>query len=93
MPLVTQPAPPAAQLPQPPVWAKGLGIDTQDVQIDLANAVYSPTPEEVSRARRNLEAYREAEARGLGATSVDGQLVDAAHVKLAQAVLAQADRQ
>ncbi|WP_298812345.1 CoA ester lyase [uncultured Gordonia sp.] len=62
-------------------------------QIDLANAVYSPTPEEVSRARRNLEAYREAEARGLGATSVDGQLVDAAHVKLAQAVLAQADRQ
>jgi flagellar hook protein FlgE len=37
-PLVTQPAPPAAQLPQPPVWAKGLGIDTQDVQIDLASA-------------------------------------------------------
>lgn len=37
-PLVTQPAPPAAQLPQPPIWADGLGIDTQDVQIDLANA-------------------------------------------------------
>ena len=60
-------------------------------QIELANKVYSPTPEEVSRARRNLEAYRDAEARGLGATSVDGQLVDAAHVKLAQAVLAQAE--
>lgn len=37
-PLVTQPAPPAAQLPQPPIWADGLGIDTQDVQIDLASA-------------------------------------------------------
>jgi flagellar hook protein FlgE len=37
-PLVTQPAPPAAQLPQPPIWADALGIDTQDVQIDLANA-------------------------------------------------------
>lgn len=37
-PLVVQPAPPAAQLPQPPVWADGLGIDTQDVQIDLASA-------------------------------------------------------
>lgn len=37
-PLVTQPAPPAAQLPQPPIWADSLGIDTQDVQIDLANA-------------------------------------------------------
>jgi len=37
-PLVVQPAPPAAQLPQPPIWADNLGIDTQDVQIDLANA-------------------------------------------------------
>lgn len=37
-PLVVQPAPPAPQLPQPPVWADGLGIDTQDVQIDLASA-------------------------------------------------------
>nr|WP_295107257.1 flagellar hook protein FlgE [uncultured Caulobacter sp.] len=37
-PLVTQPAPPAAQLPQPPIWADGLGIDTQSVQIDLASA-------------------------------------------------------
>ncbi|RRN65088.1 flagellar hook protein FlgE [Caulobacter sp. 602-1] len=37
-PLVVQPAPPAAQLPQPPIWADALGIDTQDVQIDLANA-------------------------------------------------------
>ncbi len=37
-PLVVQPAPPAAPLPQPPVWADGLGIDTQDVQIDLASA-------------------------------------------------------
>lgn len=37
-PLVVQPAPPAAPLPQPPIWADGLGIDTQDVQIDLASA-------------------------------------------------------
>ncbi|WP_454717571.1 flagellar hook protein FlgE [Caulobacter segnis] len=37
-PLVVQPAPPAAQLPQPPIWADSLGIDTQDVQIDLASA-------------------------------------------------------
>lgn len=37
-PLVVQPPPPAAPLPQPPVWADGLGIDTQDVQIDLASA-------------------------------------------------------
>jgi flagellar hook protein FlgE len=35
---VVQPAPPLPQLPQPPIWADGLGIDTQDVQIDLASA-------------------------------------------------------
>ncbi|WP_368680265.1 CoA ester lyase (plasmid) [Rhodococcus opacus] len=59
-------------------------------QIDIANEIFSPTEEEIQRATRNLEAYREAEARGLGATSVDGQLVDAAHVKLALAILSQA---
>jgi citrate lyase subunit beta / citryl-CoA lyase len=59
-------------------------------QIDIANRIFSPTEEEIARAKRNLEAYRDAEARGLGATSVDGQLVDAAHVKLAEAVLSQA---
>ena len=73
--------------------AAALGFDGKwaihPAQIDIANRVYSPTEEEVARARRNIEAYREAEARGLGATSVDGQLVDAAHVKLAEAVLAQ----
>jgi len=37
-PLVVQPPLPAPQLPQPPIWADSLGIDTQDVQIDLANA-------------------------------------------------------
>jgi citrate lyase subunit beta/citryl-CoA lyase len=59
-------------------------------QIGIANEVFTPTADEITRAQRNLKAYREAEARGLGATGVDGQLVDAAHVKLAEAVLAQA---
>ncbi|MFW0796036.1 CoA ester lyase [Gordonia sp. CPCC 205515] len=75
--------------------AAALGFDGKwaihPTQIDLANSVYSPTPEEIDRARRNIEAYRDAEARGFGATSVDGQLVDAAHIKLAEAVLAQVD--
>ncbi|PIB93586.1 flagellar hook protein FlgE [Caulobacter sp. FWC2] len=38
-PLTVQPTPPVTPpLPQPPIWADSLGIDTQDVQIDLANA-------------------------------------------------------
>jgi citrate lyase subunit beta/citryl-CoA lyase len=76
-------------------WAAALGFSGKwaihPAQIDIANEVFSPTAEEVARARRNLAAYREAEARGLGATGVDGQLVDAAHVKLAEAVLAEAE--
>ncbi|MGW5658049.1 HpcH/HpaI aldolase/citrate lyase family protein [Streptomyces humi] len=57
-------------------------------QIEPANRVFRPTDAEIERARRNLAAYRAAEADGLGATSVDGQLVDAAHVKLAEQILA-----
>ncbi|GAA5052578.1 CoA ester lyase [Nocardia callitridis] len=75
--------------------AAALGFDGKwaihPAQIAIANEVFSPTDAEIQRARRNLDAYRAAEAQGLGATSVDGQLVDAAHVKLAEAVLAQAN--
>ena len=59
-------------------------------QVPVANAVYSPTPEEIALAERNMAAYREAEAQGRGAVGVDGVLVDAAHVKMAQETLARA---
>ncbi|MER7692150.1 CoA ester lyase [Streptomyces sp. NPDC097610] len=57
-------------------------------QIEIANRVFRPTDAEIERARRNIAAYSAAEADGRGATSVDGQLVDAAHVKLAEQILA-----
>jgi citrate lyase subunit beta/citryl-CoA lyase len=59
-------------------------------QIDVANRVYAPTDEEVALAERNVAAYREGEQKGLGAVGVNGVLVDAAHVKMAQAVLERA---
>ena len=59
-------------------------------QVGIANEVYAPTAEEIALAKRNVAAYREAEARGLGAVGVDGVLVDAAHVKLAENTLARA---
>jgi citrate lyase subunit beta/citryl-CoA lyase len=59
-------------------------------QVPIANAVYSPTAEEVALAERNVAAYREAEAQGRGAVGVEGVLVDAAHVKMAEATLARA---
>lgn len=60
------------------------------VQVPIANTVYSPTAEEIALAERNIAAYRAAEAKGRGAVGVDGVLVDAAHVKMAQATLARA---
>jgi hypothetical protein len=40
--------------------------------------------------RRHQRAYRDGEQKGLGAVGVNGVLVDAAHVKMAQATLARA---
>ena len=60
-------------------------------QVAIANAAFSPTPEEIEHARRVVAAYREAEAGGRGATSVDGMLVDAAHLRHAATVTGFAD--
>lgn len=57
-------------------------------QVPIANEVYSPTAEEIALAERNVAAYREAEANGRGAVGVGGVLVDAAHVKMAEELLA-----
>lgn len=59
-------------------------------QVPVANRVYAPTADEIARAETNLTAYREAESNGRGAVGVNGVLVDAAHVKMAQQTLARA---
>ena len=61
-------------------------------QIELANEIFSPLPEEVDRARRILVAMAEAAAEGRGAVSLDGRLIDAASIKMAENVVARADR-
>src|ERR1700691_5653045 len=59
-------------------------------QVPIANTVYALTADEIARAENNVAAYREAEARGRGAVWVNGVLVDAAHVKMAEQTLARA---
>jgi citrate lyase subunit beta/citryl-CoA lyase len=56
-------------------------------QIDAANEIYMPTAAELDYARRVIEAYNEALARGIGSTTVDGKLVDVAMAKTAQNAL------
>ncbi len=60
-------------------------------QIELANAVFSPLPAEIDRARRILVALKEAEAQGKGAASLDGKMIDAASEKMANNLLAVAE--
>jgi citrate lyase beta subunit len=57
-------------------------------QIELANEVFSPPPAEVDRARRIVDALRQAEAQGKGAASIDGKMIDAASERMAQMVIA-----
>ena len=59
-------------------------------QVPIANTVYSPTEAEIALAKRNVAVYREAESKGRGAVGVEGVLVDAAHVKMAEELLARA---
>lgn len=61
-------------------------------QLDIINAVFSPSDEEVARAGRVLEAHREAERTGSGAVAVDGRMVDRATVRLARRTWEQAKR-
>jgi len=60
-------------------------------QIDPANAAFSPTAEEVARARRIIAAYGEAAGAGRGAVRIDGRLVEALHVEAARRTLALVD--
>ena len=59
-------------------------------QIALANEVMSPSDAEVTRARRILEAMKEAEAQGKGAVSLDDRLIDYASIRQAQVLVEKA---
>lgn len=60
-------------------------------QIAPALEVFSPSVEDVARARKQEAAYREAEAQGLGAVQVDGVMIDVAVLRLTRNVLEKAE--
>jgi len=57
-------------------------------QVPLANAVFRPTGAEIAHSLRVVEAARDAAARGVGAFTVNGKMVDAPFVRRAEAILA-----
>jgi citrate lyase beta subunit len=56
-------------------------------QIALANAVFRPTDAEIAHSLQVVTAARDAAARGVGAWTVNGKMVDAPFVRRAEAVL------
>ena len=60
-------------------------------QVEIAQRVFSPTQEEVDRARKIVQAYDAAVARGEGAAQVDDAMIDAASVRLVQNTLDKAN--
>lgn len=56
-------------------------------QIALANEIFTPPDAEVEKAKRILNALKEAAAQGKGAAALDGRLIDAASERMANNVV------
>ena len=61
-------------------------------QIDTINETFVPSAQEIENARKVLRAIKEAEARGSGATSIDGKVIDAPVVKRAEYIMKQSSQ-
>jgi citrate lyase subunit beta/citryl-CoA lyase len=76
--------------------AKGLGFTGKGVlhpsQIEIVHRVFDPSPLEIARATRIVEALKAAEAEGRGVASLDGRMIDAPVAERARLLLARAAR-
>ncbi len=72
--------------------AQAMGFDGKQcihpAQLATVNSLFAPAPAEVERAQAVVDAYEAAMAAGRGAISLDGKMIDAANLRMAQAVLA-----
>ncbi len=75
--------------------AAALGVDGKwaihPSQIDTINEVFSPSPEEIERAKRVIEAHEKALKEGKGAVEIDGRMIDSATIRLALSTLGKID--
>ncbi len=56
-------------------------------QVELANRVFAPTAAEIKNAQDVVQAVKESEARGEGAASLNGVMIDAATTRLFEVTL------
>jgi citrate lyase subunit beta/citryl-CoA lyase len=76
--------------------AKAIGLKgkyaVHPAQLAVINRSFSPSKEEIAAARAIIDAYEDGVARGLGAVSVDGRMVDAPIAERARALIAASRR-
>jgi citrate lyase beta subunit len=71
--------------------ARALGFDGKQcihpAQLALANTAFAPTAAERAWAEQVIAAYQEATAQGSGAIRIGDQMIDAASLRMAEAIL------
>jgi citrate lyase beta subunit len=76
--------------------AASLGYDGKwaihPTQVEIINETFTPSDDDINLARRILQAQKEAEAAGEGATALDGKMVDGGSIRLAKVTYEQARR-
>lgn len=72
-----------------------LGFDGKTLihpdQIEVANEIFSPSPDEVTWARRIVAAFELPEHKGKGVINLDGRMVELLHAEMARRTVAIAD--
>jgi citrate lyase beta subunit len=61
-------------------------------QLEIVNETFTPSKDDINRARKILQAYSKAEAAGEGATALDGKMVDGGSIRLARITYEKARR-
>lgn len=74
--------------------ARALGFDGKwcihPDQIAVVAEIFTPSQAEIERARAIVDAYTAAQATGVGAIAIDGEMIDAANIRMARRTLASA---
>jgi citrate lyase beta subunit len=74
---------------------RDLGFDGKTLihpaQVAIANEVFAPSPEALERARAEVAAFEEAEARGEGVAVLNGRIVENLHVEAGRRLIARAE--
>ena len=85
------PAPGTSGLERASRIARVMGFDGKQCihpsQLAVVNEIFSPSAEEVTRAKAVVDAYEEAAKAGRGAIGKDGKMIDYANIRMAKALL------